>query len=455
MRVRFHGATRTVTGSLHVVETGDTRLYLDCGLYQGRRRDAFEWNRRLPTPARDVDAVILSHAHLDHCGNLPTLVAQGFRGPIYCTPATRDLATLVLRDSAKVQREDVRTVNRRRRRAGEEPVEALYDAHTVDLTVARFQTVSYGQQFRAGKITATLHDAGHILGSAFIVLEAGGRRLGFSGDVGRPRSPIVHDPRAMPAVDMLLVESTYGDRTHKSLENASVDLAEIVRTTTARGGRVLIPAFAIGRTQEVLYVLNQQRAAGEIPGHPVYVDSPMATDATKIFRRHKELFDDDMRRELRRRDPFGFKGLRYLRSVSDSRAVIDSDHPCIVVATSGMVEGGRILSHLERYLGDDRSTLLFVGFQAEHTLGRRLRDGAKQVRIYGDPYNVSIQVAEAESFSAHGDRTEILAWVKRIPSVGRAFCVHGDEGPATTQAAAMNAAGVATSVPTVGQVEEV
>jgi metallo-beta-lactamase family protein len=218
MRVRFHGATRTVTGSLHVVETGDTRLYLDCGLYQGRRRDAFEWNRRLPTPARDVDAVILSHAHLDHCGNLPTLVAQGFRGPIYCTPATRDLATLVLRDSAKVQREDVRTVNRRRRRAGEEPVEALYDAHTVDLTVARFQTVSYGQQFRAGKITATLHDAGHILGSAFIVLEAGGRRLGFSGDVGRPRSPIVHDPRAMPAVDMLLVESTYGDRTHKSLE---------------------------------------------------------------------------------------------------------------------------------------------------------------------------------------------------------------------------------------------
>jgi metallo-beta-lactamase family protein len=455
MRVRFHGAVRTVTGSLHVVETDDTRLYLDCGLYQGRRKDAFDWNRRLPTPAHDVDAVILSHAHLDHCGNLPTLVAQGFRGPIYCTPATRDLATLVLRDSAKVQREDVRTVNRRRQRAGDPPVEPLYDAKTVDQTVARFQTVPYGQRFRVGTATATFFDAGHILGSAFVVVEAGGRRLGFSGDVGRPHSPIIHDPSVMPAVDMLLVESTYGAHSHKSLENASAALAEVVRATTGRGGRVFIPAFAIGRTQELLYVLNQQRAAGDIPDGPVYVDSPMATDATQIFRRHRELFDAEMQSDLRRRDPFGFKGLRYVRSAGDSRALIDSGGPCIVIATSGMVEGGRILSHLERYIGDNRSTLLFVGYQAEHTLGRRLRDGEKQVRIYGTPYNVAIQIAEAESFSAHGDRNEILSWVKRIPSVGRAFCVHGDEGPATTQAAAMTAAGVAASVPTVGQVEDV
>jgi metallo-beta-lactamase family protein len=455
MRVTFHGAVRTVTGSLHVVEAGGTLLYLDCGLYQGRRMDAFAWNRRLPTPARDVDGVILSHAHLDHCGNLPTLVAQGFRGPIFCTPATRDLAALVLKDSAKVQRQDVATINRRRRRAGQPGVEPLYDGRTVDQTIARFQAVPYGQRFRVGAASATFFDAGHILGSAFVVLEADGRRLGFSGDVGRPRSPIIRDPQAMPAVDVLLIESTYGDRAHQSYESARTLLAEIMRTTTARGGRVLIPAFAIGRTQEVVYVLNQLRDAGAIPRDPIYVDSPMAVDATAIFRRHKEVFDEEMRAQLRRRDPFGFKGLRYVRTTYDSRALIDSEGPCTVIATSGMVEGGRILNHLQRYIGDDRSTLLFVGFQAEHTLGRRLLDGQKEVRIFGEPYHVAIQIESVESFSAHGDRHEMLAWVRQMPGVGRAFCVHGDEAPATTQAAAMTAAGVPATVPTVGQVEEV
>jgi metallo-beta-lactamase family protein len=455
MRVTFHGAVRTVTGSLHIVETGDTRLYLDCGLYQGKRMNAFEWNRRLPTPAPDVDAVILSHAHLDHCGNLPTLVAQGFRGPIFCTPATRDLATLVLKDSAKVQRQDVAVVNRHRRRRGQPKVEPLYDIRAVDQTIARFQAVPCGQRFRAGGTTATFFDAGHILGSAFVVLEADGRRLGFSGDIGRPNSPIIRDPSAMPGVDMLLIESTYGDRVHRSFANARAELGEVVRATAARGGRVLIPAFAIGRTQELLYVLNEQRAAGEVPNDPIYVDSPMATNATAIFRRHEDIFDEEMRARLRRRDPFGFKGLRYVRSHKDSLALIDSQGSCTVIATSGMVEGGRILNHLERFIGDDRSTLLFVGFQAEHTLGRRLLNGAKEVRIYGEPHHVAIQIATAESFSAHGDRDEILAWVKRTPGVGRAFCVHGEEVSAAAQAAAMTAAGIPTSVPTVGQAEEV
>ncbi len=451
MRVTFHGAVRTVTGSLHVVEAGGARVYLDCGLFQGRRMEFYERNRQFPSAPKDLDAVILSHAHLDHCGNLPTLVAQGFRGRIYCTPATRDLTALVLRDSAKVQAQDIQFVNTIRHRQGMPDVEVLYDARAAERAIGRMVAVPYEQPFSAGPMTATFHDAGHILGSAMIALEAEGRRLGFTGDLGRPGSAIIRDPSVLPDVDMLLIESTYGDREHLPRAEAETHLSAVVTETTKRGGKVLIPAFALGRTQEIVYVLHKQREAGLNRDVPIFVDSPMATDATEIFRIHAECFDEEFLSHLEEHDPFGFKGLRYVRTPEESRALNDKEEPFVVIATSGMVEAGRILHHLRRHIGDPRATLLFVGYQAEHTLGRRLADGASEVRIFGESHQVKMHVERADAFSAHADRNELLAWAGRTGRIGRAFCVHGDEAPATALAAALSANGIKASVPTVGQ----
>jgi metallo-beta-lactamase family protein len=455
MRLTFHGAVRTVTGSLHVVETAGQRVYLDCGLFQGRRAESAERNRTFPTAAADVDAVILSHAHLDHCGNLPTLVASGFRGPIYCTPATRDLTALVLRDAAKVQAQDTDFVNRIRRRKGEPAVEPLYDAPAAERAIRRLVSIPYDHPFHFGAMTVTYRDAGHILGSAMVLVEAEGRRLGFTGDLGRPDSAIIRDPEVMPDVDVLITESTYGNREHLPRAGAVAHLTTVIKETAARGGVVLIPAFAIGRTQEVVYVLHTQREAGALPRIDAYVDSPMAIDATDIFRVHAECFDDDVREHLEQHDPFGFKGLHYVRADADSKALNEKTGPFVVVATSGMAEAGRILHHLRHHIGDPRSTVLFVGYQAEHTLGRRLEDGVSPVRIYGEPYEVKIRVERADAFSAHADRHELLAWARRVPRIGRAFCVHGDEAPATAYAAALTAAGIPASVPVVGQAETV
>ncbi len=455
MHLTFHGAVRTVTGSLHQVEVGGALMYLDCGLFQGRRADAHERNRRFPSAPRDVEAVILSHAHLDHCGNLPTLVVQGFRGPIYCTPATRDLAALVLRDSAKVQRQDLRIVNKIRRRQGLPKAEVLYDLRAAEKAISQMVSMPYEQRFRVGRSTATFFDAGHILGSAMVLLEGNGRRLGFTGDLGRSGSAIIRDPAVLPAVDMLLIESTYGDRAHPPRAEADARLAAVVTETTRRGGRVLIPAFALARTQQILYALRQHREAGRVPDVPIYVDSPMATDATAIYRRHPDCYDDETRARLKLHDPFGFKTVRYVRTHVDSQALVDSDEPCVVIATSGMAEGGRIREHLRRRIEDPRSTMLFVGYQAVHTLGRRLVDGAPEVRIYGEPYRVKIRVERVDAFSAHADRDELLAWARRVPEIGRAFCVHGDEAPATALAMALSGVSVMAAVPVVGQSETV
>ncbi len=319
-----------MTGSLHVVEAGGARVYLDCGLFQGRRADAWEWNRRFPTPPGQVAAVILSHAHLDHCGNLPTLVAQGFRGPIYCTPATRDLTALILRDSAKAQHQDIRTVNRIRRREGLPKVEPLYRARDAEHAIGLLRPIAYGRPIRIGPLTAAFRDAGHILGSATVQLDAGGRRLGFTGDLGRPDTAIIRDADVLPAVDLLIIESTYGDRQHGTHADALAHLTDVVNRTLARGGRVLIPAFAVGRTQEIVYALTQQREAGQIAADgPIYVDSPMATDATAIFRRHRDCFDEETQARLRRRDPLGLKGVRYVRTAKESAVLVARDESCV------------------------------------------------------------------------------------------------------------------------------
>jgi metallo-beta-lactamase family protein len=361
----------------------------------------------------------------------------------------------VLRDSAKVQRQDARIVNRIRLGEGLPPAEVLYDSRAAEQAIAQMVTVPYGQRFRVGPAAATFFDAGHILGSAVVLLEGDGRRLGFTGDLGRPGSPIVRDPAVLPAVDLLLTESTYGGREHGSLGQAEARLAEVVTGTVRGGGRVLIPAFALGRTQQIIHSLRSARDAGRLADIPVYVDSPMAIDATAVYRRHPECFDDEMRARLRGRDPFGFKGPRYVRTHRASQALAGSDEPCVVIASSGMVEGGRIRGHLRERIGDPRSVILFVGYQAEHTLGRRLVEGAPEVRIYGEPYQVKIRVERVEAFSAHADHSELLAWARRVPEVGRAFCVHGDEAPAQALAQALSVAGVKATVPTVGQAETV
>ncbi len=361
----------------------------------------------------------------------------------------------MLRDSAKVQSQDLRIVNKIRNRQGLPKAEPLYDLQAVERAISRIKTVPYHQPFRVGTMTATFSDAGHILGSEMILLEADGRRLGFTGDLGRPGTAIIRDPEDLPAVDALLTESTYGDRDHTSHEEAIAHLASVITETVGRGGRVLIPAFAVGRTQEVVVAMRQQRDAGKIPDVPVYVDSPMATDATEIFRKHPECFDEETRARLRGSDPFGSKGLKYVQDIEESRALVNSDEPCVVIATSGMIEGGRIREHLQRFIGDARSTVLFVGYQAEHTLGRKLLDGSPEVRIYGEPYKVAIHVEQAEAFSAHADRNELLAWALRAPKIGRAFCVHGEEPAATAHAKALTGHGIPASVPIVGQSEVV
>ncbi|HLW46170.1 MAG TPA: MBL fold metallo-hydrolase [bacterium] len=436
---------------MHLVDTEGARLLLDCGLFQGRREEAARINSALPFDAADLDAVVLSHAHLDHCGNLPTLVRAGFRGPIYCTPATRDLADLILQDSAKVQRQDAEHVNKLRSRTGLPPVAPLYTADDAARAIERLRAVPYHEVFEIGPARVTFYDAGHILGSAITVVETDGRRLAFTGDLGRPGGPILRDPEVPPAADLLIMESTYGDRAHEPLEGAAGRLGTVVGETAARGGTELIPAFAVGRTQDVTYALHRLRNTGAVPSIPTFVDSPMAVDATEIFRRHPECFGDETRRMLAREDPFGFKGLTYVREVADSKTLNSRAGPFIVIATSGMCESGRILHHLAHRIGDARCSLVLVGFQAQHTLGRRLETGVSPVNIFGEPHDVRLQVREVAAFSAHADAAELTAWVARLPRVGRIYCVHGEEPGSLALAAALRARGYAADMPTRGQ----
>lgn len=451
MRITPYGAVRTVTGSMHLVETEGLRLLLDCGLFQGRRAESHEVNSAFPFPPSSIDAVVLSHAHLDHCGNLPTLVTHGFDGPIYCTPATRDLTALVLRDSAKVQHQDTTFVNKIRRRRGEPPVTPLYTHAEAEQAIHHLTGVPYRRVFSIGPARVTFLDAGHILGSAITVIEVDDRTIGFSGDLGRPGAPILRDPQIPPPLDLLLMETTYGDRVHDSYEVEAHRLVAAVTETVRRGGKVLIPAFALGRTQDITYMLHQLRAAGRVPAIPTYVDSPMATEATEIYRVHAECFDEETRGHLEKHDPFGFKELHYVRAVGESQRLNEMAEPFIVIATSGMCESGRIRHHLRQHIGDPRAALLIVSFQAPHTLGRRLADGVSPVNIFGEPHEVRLQVHVLHAFSAHADRDELLAWLGRIPRVGQVVCVHGEEHQSLAFAERLAARDVAARVPARGE----
>ncbi len=440
LTIAFHGAARTVTGSRHLLAFGEHRWLVDCGLYQGHRDEAEAVNRTFRFEPGTLDQVIVTHAHLDHTGNLPTLVARGFGGPIHATAPTVSLSQVMLLDSAYLMERDVDHVNRHRR--SRPPREPLYTTADTHATLERLVPHAYHEPFEPFPgVTATFHDAGHILGSAMVSLEFsrnGGRfRLLMGGDLGRPGRRILRDPEAPPGPDVLVLESTYGDRLHGEDATTERELVAVVERTVKRGGRVVVPAFAVGRTQELVAMLHALIGRGALPEVPMYVDSPMAREATAVFVRHPEVFDGQTRRLFEAGDgaPFGFQRLRYVGTADESRALNDLDTPCIIISASGMCEGGRVLHHLQHALGNARNTVLFVGYQGDGTLGRRLKDGAKTVNVFGEPVQVRAEIASLDGFSAHADQAEILAWVARLdPQPRTIFLVHGEPGPAETLA---------------------
>jgi metallo-beta-lactamase family protein len=432
LSIAFQGAARTVTGSRHKIRFGERSWLFDCGIYQGRRDEAERINRTFAFEPSELDAVVVSHAHLDHTGNLPTLVARGFGGPIHCTGATADLSRFMLADSAHLMAQDVERVNRRRKGGPER--EPLYAPRDVETTMDRLERHGYREPWVLfDGVRVEYFNAGHILGAALTTFEFsdGGRtlRLGMSGDLGRPARPILVDPETHPGVDTLVLESTYGDRFHRPGEEAERELVEVVERTAARGGRVLVPSFAVGRTQELVATFHSLCERGLVCDLPIFVDSPMAREATGVFVRHPECFDAETARAFANGDgaPFGFSRLRYVASPDESRALNDRKGSCIIIAASGMCEGGRILHHLRNGLPDPRNTVLFVGFQAEGTLGRRLRDGVRPVNVFGEPVEVAAEIAAIDGFSAHADQRELVEWVTRLkPAPRRIFLVHGE-----------------------------
>jgi metallo-beta-lactamase family protein len=446
VRLTFWGAAGQVTGSMHLLEATGARILLDAGLFQGHRLESYRLNSELSFDPRRIDAVIASHAHIDHTGRLPLLVSRGFHGPIYATPATRDLSAVMLADSAHIQERDAEFLVRRGMAGpASTPLYGPDDATAVqELMVG----LPYRRMFHLRKhLTVEFTDAGHILGSASVdvrVAEPAPHRLVYSGDIGRSGLPIVRDPEP-PAgpVDTLIVESTYADREHEPVPDAERRLGEIVRRVAARGGKVLVPSFALGRTQEVVYSLHRLWRAGEIPEVPVYIDSPLAVDVTAVFRLHPEIFDRRERLVADGAKLFDFPLVRYVRDVADSMRLNTLAGPAVIVAASGMAESGRILHHLANHGGDHRNCILFVGFQAEHTLGRRIQEGAPVMKVYGQEYPRRAEVETIGGYSAHADRNELRAWIRRLGGpVRRAFVVHGEPPALEAMSAILREEGV-------------
>jgi metallo-beta-lactamase family protein len=456
MKIRFLGAVRTVTGSMHLLSVNGAKLLLDCGLYQGRRKESFERNRRLPFDATAVDSMILSHAHIDHSGNIPSLVKNGFKGNIYATPATRDLCSAMLRDAGHIQESDADYINKKRARQGLPPVEPLYTVEDATNSLRYFVSVGYGRPLPvAPGVTLTFQNAGHILGSAVtaldIVEESETSRLVFTGDLGRKEIPILRDPEPVENADYLITESTYGSRVHDPFETSHAELRDVIIDTYRRGGKVIVPAFSVGRTQELVYALHRLTEARKIPDLPIFVDSPLSVNVTEIFRLHPECYDkevNDFLATARRRDPFGFHRLTYVRSTERSKELNFLREPAIIISASGMCEAGRILHHLKNNVEDPRNTVLIVGWQAPHTLGRRLVERQSTVKIFGEEYSLKARVETINGFSAHADRNELLDYAnqlgaRRLKSV---FVVHGEESSSQALAYGLNSLGVEKAI---------
>lgn len=453
MQLEFWGAAQTVTGSMHLVRVNGYNLLLDCGLYHGHRKEAYDLNKNLPFEPADIDAVILSHAHIDHSGNIPTLVRRGYRGPIWATAATRDLCAVMLLDSAYIQESDVAYVNKHRARQGKTLFEPLYTQADAVEAMNLFISIGYNRPFPvAPGVQVTYREAGHMLGSASVTLDIDdkgqSKRLVFSGDIGRTRLPILRDPVPVEGADIMIMESTYGGRHHEPIEQAMATLKQVVHEVVDKRGKLIVPAFAVGRTQELVYALHQLIDNHQIPHIDIYVDSPLAVNATEVFRLHPEVYDQETRDFLQKsgsRDPFGFEQVTYVREVADSKALNDLDQPAVIISASGMCESGRILHHLKNHIGDSRNTVLFVGYQAENTLGRKILEGQSPVPIFGDDYPVKARVLKLNGYSAHADHDDLLRWLQATQvhnHLQKLFLVHAEMDSATALAEAARRQGV-------------
>lgn len=440
MRINFHGAAHTVTGSQHLVEVNGSKLLLDCGLYQGRRADTYTRNLNFHYNPRDVDAVILSHAHIDHSGNLPNLVKQRYEGHIFATHATADLASVMIQDSGHIQESDAEYINKKRAQHGEPPVEPLYTKEDAERIAGMFSGVNYAEPFEPiHGVSARLFDAGHILGSAGVSLEIEEKgekiRLWFSGDIGRFKLPLLRDPVLPHETDYMIMESTYGDKPHRDPGNAYTEFRDVVKRTVERGGKVIVPAFAVGRTQELVYDLNQMMQDGDVPRVPVYVDSPLAVNATQVFKNHLECFDEETRQfVLEARHPaLDFKMLTYVKSVDESKALNERKEPMIIISASGMAETGRIVHHIRNNIENPRNTICIVSWQAPDTMGRRLADREPQVRIFGEVYKRKCDIATIGGLSGHAGQDLLVKYAMGVKgTVKQIFLVHGEEKQAMT-----------------------
>ena len=434
MKIQFFGAAQTVTGSQHLLIINDKKILLDCGLFQGRRKDTYEKNKNFKFDPKEIDAMILSHAHIDHSGNTPHLVKDGFSGPIYATSATIDLCKIMLEDSAYLQQRDIEWLKKKKKK--HIPEEPLYSIEDVEETIQKFVPVEYNSATEIFPgIVAYFQDAGHILGSAGILLEIeeDGKKLrfGFSGDIGRPEMPIIRNPDFFRDLDILIMESTYGNRLHTQTDEVEEEVAKVVKEVFDRRGKIIIPSFAVGRTQLLVYVLHKLFDQNRIPEIPIYVDSPLAVKATKVFEEHPECFDRETNRIFLEsgEDPFGFGRLKYITTVDQSKELNEIKDPMIIISASGMAEGGRVLHHLANNIGNPKNLVLFVGYAAEHTLARRIMDGIEKVNILGEKHSVKCEIKTMDYFSAHADQNELIDYLRLNPTnrLKNIFLVHGEE----------------------------
>ena len=431
-----YGGAEEVTGSKHFLQIGDQQIMVDCGAFQGKRKEADEKNRNWPFDAKKITAAILTHAHFDHSGLIPVLPQNGFNANIYTTPASRDLASLIMMDSAHIQAKDIEFLKKKAAKRGETfDKTPIYTESDVVEALQYFITVSYHRPFYvADGVKATFYDAGHILGSAITLLEINhnGQKMniGFSGDLGRKNLPILRDPEVLPNVDYLVMESTYGHRLHDPIDRVMDKLADVVNRTVKRGGKIIIPAFAVERTQELVYYLHLLRNEKRIPKVPVYVDSPMAVNATAIFKVHQECYDEETRHAFleNHQNPFGFDDLHYVTNVEESKRLNDLKEPAVIISSSGMCEAGRILHHLAHNIENPNNTIMIVGFMAQHTLGRRIKEEQPEVKILGDVYRLKAEVVTMNAFSAHADYNEIIDYISHLnfKRLKRIFLVHGE-----------------------------
>ncbi len=453
MKLTFFGGVRSVTGSKFLIEANGKKVLLECGLFQGKREATYNKNKNFPFDPSSIDVVVLSHAHIDHCGNIPGLCKQGFNGSVFSTYATRDLAGILLQDSAHLQENDIKYVNRKRESKGERPFKILYTFEDAEKAMHRFISINYHREFLiATGIKLKFHDAGHILGSAIteLTIKENGKdcKILFTGDLGRTHMPILRDREIVPGADYVIMETTYGDRTHHSIDNIAPRLAEVINNTYKRGGKVIIPSFSVGRTQQVVYFLHELTTKKKIPEIPIFVDSPLSVNATEIFRIHPECYNKDVYSYiLSNENPFGFANCEYIRETEKSKQLNNFNKPCVIISSSGMCEGGRILHHLKNNVNNPKNTIMMVGFCAPDTLGRKIVEKAPRIKIFGEEYELKAEIIVENAFSAHADKNELLSYAKAVNSNTKSFfLVHGDEDQSLSFAKHLSAGGINNSI---------